>query len=89
MPGVPSNVPTLPPGWPGSYSGDNTSWNYLIFFVLIALVSLLVGSIQLAKDGNLLMSAILAIILALSILAIIAYAWFRFRIPNEQLEDET
>ena len=88
MPGVPKNVPTLPPGWSGDYSWfDKPFGHYLFFFVFMTLMLLLVGSLKLAWEGNFLMSAILATIFASSILAILAYAWFRLRIPDEPPED--
>jgi Flp pilus assembly protein TadB len=77
MPGIPSNVPILPPFWRAS-SCDNFN---LGFFAFLALMFLLVASIMLAWEGDLLMSASVALILAMSILAI---WWFKLRIRREQ-----
>lgn len=79
MPGVPSNVPTIPPR---SISGDsffdNPSAGLLIFIVL---AFLLVVSVMQALEGHLLISATAASVFAVSVLAI---WWFKIRMRHDR-----
>ncbi|UCE80576.1 MAG: hypothetical protein JSV94_05330 [Methanobacteriota archaeon] len=78
MPGVPKNVSALPPGWRGDYSWfEKPRGYYLFFIVFMVLMFLLVGSVKLAWEGELIASAALGLTFTLSILAI---WWFKFRI---------
>lgn len=75
MPGVPKNLPALPPNWRGDYSIlDRPKAGFIIFLVLMFL---LVGSVKSAWEGELIVSAALGLTFTISILAI---WWFKFRI---------
>ena len=75
MPGVPKTNPALPPFWRGDYSMlDRPKAGFVLF---LTLMFLLVGSVKLAWEGELIASAALGLVFTLSILAI---WWLKFRI---------
>jgi len=89
MPGVPKSTRLLPPGWSGDYSLFNipSLGEFLFFLVFMTFMVILALSIRLALKGDFLMSAVLASILALSILAILVFAWFKVRTRHKPPEN--